>query len=100
MVESIQYQTHGERQAIVKDAEARGLIMLHDDFLSTGMVDMNGKPILQKVMQFGTPAEKTELCGPSIPVPLSLYRKRDLTVKMQTEDLTLQELNELKRLGG
>jgi hypothetical protein len=52
------------------------------------------------VMQFGTPAEKTELCGPSIPVPLSLYRKRDLTVKMQTEDLTLQELNELKRLGG
>ena len=100
MVENIQYKTHEERQFIVKEAETRGLIMLHDDFFDTGMVDVGGNSIVQKVMQFGTLEEKAELAGPSISTPSWLYRKRDLIVKMQTEDLTTTELNELMRLNG
>jgi hypothetical protein len=100
MTESIQYKTNEERAAIVKGAEARGLIMLHDDFLLTGMVDMNGEPIVQKVMQFGTSEERVDVYGPDIDAPEWLYRQRDLRVKMESEDLSMAELNELMRMGG
>jgi hypothetical protein len=84
----------------VKRIESQGCMVITSDMQWTGLYNETGQPILLKVLGYGTDKERQEVYGPNITVPPSLYRKRDLTVKMQTEDLTLHELNELKRLGG
>lgn len=99
-MEFIEYKTDEERRAAVKEAQGRGLSMFHDDFHWTGMVEKTGEPIIQKVMTWGTSEEEMEKSGKSPRRAKPDTRLIDLQRKMQTEDLTLQELNELKRLGG
>ena len=100
MIEVVKYKTDEERKEAVRDAQSRGLIMLTDDFHWTGMLDKWGQPIIGKTMRFGGEDVHHELYGAShqrgVHQPSS--RKAELIEKMQEQDLSNKELNELMRL--
>jgi hypothetical protein len=100
MIEVVKYRTDEERKEAVGDAQGRGLIMLTDDFHWTGMLDKWGQPIIGKTMRFGDKDVHHELYGAfhQRGVHQPSLRKAELIEKMQEQDLSNKELNELMRL--
>ena len=101
MIEVIKYRTDEERTKAVDEAQKRGLMMLTDKFIWTGLIDKDGEPIIEKTMEFGNKDDRLKMYGPDIVHKkdhAKINRKRELHEKMQEQDLSNQELNELMRL--
>ena len=98
MVEVRVYESMTERTALVAEAEARGLIMIRDVFLETGLLGANGEPAVHKTMTFGSYADRVAEWGPDPEVTPGFARVRELRSKLATgQDLSTAEISEWLR---